>query len=86
MMACGKKAKEMSPAQIRFKADSLAQIKIKVLQKQAKEDLDKRRSIEIKPKIDSLRNISQEIPAPPTMRQDGMEEGSTQNIDLDTAK
>ena len=75
LSACGKKEKkELTPAQIRVKADSIAQIKIKTLQKQAKEDLDKRMSIEVKPKVDSLRNISRDIQAPPTLLQDGMDD------------
>lgn len=85
--ACGKKVKELTPAQIKAKADSIAQIKIKSLQQQAKEDLDKRMSIELKPKVDSLRNISHEIQAPPTIQQDGMEyEAEDTENDTDTVK
>ena len=66
--ACGKKEKELTPQQIQAKADSIFQTKLKKLQQQAKEDLDRRMSIEIKPKVDSIRNISREISPPPAIQ------------------
>lgn len=55
--SCGKKEKELTPKQIRAKADSIIAIKIKPMEQQAREDLDKRMSIEVKPKVDSIRKI-----------------------------
>jgi len=87
LASCGKKAEPLSPAQVRQKADSLAQIKIKIIQQRAEEDLEKRRAIELKPMVDSLRNISTEIPPPPTMRQDGMyEDADEATLTADSTK
>ncbi len=62
--SCGKKEKELTPLQIQQKADSILQTKIPGILRHAQEDLDKRLSIELKPKVDSLRNASW---APPTL-------------------
>lgn len=58
LTACGKKEKELTPAQIRAKADSIVQRRMEKLRRQAKDDLDNRLPIEIKPKMDSLRKAS----------------------------
>lgn len=63
--ACGKKERELSPDEIRAKADSMVQLKMEKLRREAKDDLDKRLPIELKPRIDSLLNTgSLEQPVP----------------------
>jgi len=64
-VACGKQEKVYTPAQINQIADSIYKIKVKKLQKQAKDDYDRRLSIELKPKVDSiLKNGLSEQPVP----------------------
>ncbi len=70
LLSCGKKEPELSPEQVQQKADSLYKIELKKLQQQGKEDLDKRLSIEIKAKVDSIRQVNAEIAAPPTLGTD----------------
>ncbi|WP_118972381.1 hypothetical protein [Taibaiella koreensis] len=70
--ACGKKEKELSPARINALADSIVNSRMDKLRRQAKEDLDRRMPIELKPKIDSIRNVSHEIgPVPVFPGDDG---------------
>lgn len=59
--ACGKKEQELSPAEIAAKADSIVRAKAPKIRQQAREDLDKRLPIELKPKIDSIRNVGHSI-------------------------
>jgi predicted small lipoprotein YifL len=61
LTACGKEEKELSPAEINAKADSIVQSRAEKMRREAKEDLDKRLPIEIKPKIDSIRNQNNAI-------------------------
>jgi len=56
--ACGKKQKELTPAQVRAKADSILQTRMGKLRQQAKEDLDRRLPIEVKPKVDSILKVT----------------------------
>lgn len=70
--ACGKKEKELTPAQIRSKADSIVQSKMGKLKQQAKEDLDRRLPIEIKPKVDSILNIDHNEKTVPVFPDDNM--------------
>lgn len=70
MAACGKKEQELTPAQIRARADSIVQTKIPRLQQQAREDLERRLPIELKPKVDSIRNISKAVAPPPVFPED----------------
>lgn len=70
--ACGKKEKALSPARINAIADSIANSKMDKLRRQAKEDLERRLPIELKPKIDSIRKITHEIgPVPVFPGDDG---------------
>lgn len=65
LASCGKTEKPLSPKQINQIADSIYRSKLKNLQKQAKEDYERRMPIELKPKIDSiLKNKLQEQPVP----------------------
>jgi hypothetical protein len=52
--ACQKKEEELTLQQVQQRADSIYRSKIKKLEQQAQEDLDRRRSIELKPKVDSI--------------------------------
>ncbi len=61
LSSCGKEEQQLSPAQISAKADSIVQSRMEKLRRQAKEDLDKRLPIELKPKIDSLRQTGNAI-------------------------
>jgi hypothetical protein len=70
LIACGKKQKELTPQQIEAKADSILQTKIGKMRKDAKEDLEKRLSIEVKPKVDSILHRSGGIQAPPVLQED----------------
>lgn len=56
IFSCNKQEHTLSPMQINQKVDSIIQQKEKVLRKQAQEDLNRRMSIEIKPKVDSMLN------------------------------
>lgn len=68
--ACGKKEKELTPQQIRAKADSIVRSKMEKMKKQAKEDLDRRLPIEIKPKIDSIQKTGHHIEPVPVFPED----------------
>lgn len=69
--ACGKKEKELTPKEIQRKADSIVASKVKKLEQQAKEDLDKRLSIEVKPKVDSIRKtLLDTLPPAPVLQED----------------
>lgn len=70
-LSCGKKEPELTPKQIQQRADSIVRSKIKSLEKQAKEDLAKRLPIEIKPKMDSIRNSNFEAVPVPVFPDDG---------------
>lgn len=72
LAACGKKEKELSPAQIRAKADSIMQTKLGKLKQQAKEDLDRRLPIEVKPKVDSILKISHDVGQVPVFPDDNI--------------
>lgn len=75
--ACGKEEKELSPAEINAKADSIVQIRVEKMRREAKEDLDKRLPIELKPKVDSIRNQNHAIDPVPVFP------GSGDNDDTD---
>lgn len=53
---CGKQEAELTPQQIQERADSIVNSKMKALKQHAKDDLAKRLPIEVKPKMDSMRN------------------------------
>lgn len=69
-LACGKKEKELTPKQIQARADSIYRSKLDKLKRQAKEDLERRLPIELKPKVDSIRNISHNVEAVPVFPED----------------
>lgn len=52
--SCKQKERIMSKAEIKAKADSLIGIRLDELNKQAMEDLEKRQTIEVKTKADSI--------------------------------
>jgi hypothetical protein len=52
--SCAKKETDLSPAQIKFKADSIITIRLDELNKQYTEDLEKRMVVEVKGKADSI--------------------------------
>lgn len=65
LVSCGKPERTFSPKQINHIADSIYKSKLGNLQKQAKEDYEKRLPIELKPKVDSiLKNKLQDQPVP----------------------
>jgi hypothetical protein len=70
--ACGKKEKELTPQQVKAKADSIVQTKMDKLKRQAKEDLDKRLPIELKPKVDSILRVSREPQPVPVFPEDNI--------------
>jgi hypothetical protein len=81
--ACGKKNKELTPAQIRAKADSIVQTKMPRLKQQAEEDLQRRLPIELKPKVDSILNISHDPEPVPVFPEDNI---GVDNVSADTTK
>ncbi len=69
--SCGKEEKELTPKQIEARADSIVASRIKQMEQQAKEDLDKRLPIEIKPKVDSIRKTRLDsMPSVPVLQED----------------
>ncbi len=78
LSACGKKEKELTPKQIQAKADSIIAGKIKPMEQQAKEDLDKRMSIEVKPKVDSIRKVpADSMPHVPVLQEEAPDDEDT---------
>lgn len=72
--SCSKEDKTFTQAELEAKADSIFKAKLPLLKQQAEEDLNNRIRIELKPKIDSIRNISYDIPPPPQLRTEGLGE------------
>ena len=70
MVRCMKEEKGLTPEQVQHIADSIYKIKAQKLRQQAAEDLDRRMSIELKPKIDSLLGRTAAAVAPPSMNTD----------------
>jgi hypothetical protein len=63
--SCGKPERIYTPKEINHIADSIYKSKLKNLQRQAKEDYEKRLPIELKPRVDSiLKNRMAEQPVP----------------------
>lgn len=54
--SCTKKEKTFTEQEMQHLVDSIVQIKAKELNQQAKEDLELRLPIELKPKLDSMRH------------------------------
>ena len=65
-----KEEKGLTPQQVQHMADSLYEAKAKKIRKQAAEDLDRRMSIELKPKIDSLLGRTATATSTPLMNTD----------------
>lgn len=74
--ACQKKETELTKEQIQQRADSIYNSKVKRLEKQAQEDLDRRMSIELKPKIDSLLGRTAQSGKPSAMQEDSAVENT----------
>jgi len=70
MTRCTKEEKGLTPQQVQHMADSLYKAKAEKLKQQAAEDLDRRISIELKPKVDSLLGKTAAPVAPPSMNTD----------------
>ena len=77
MLSCMKEEKGLTPQQVQHIADSIYQVKAKKIRKQATEDLDRRMSIELKPKIDSLLGRTTVVTATPLMNTDSAYEIAT---------
>jgi len=75
--ACSKEEKGWTQAQMQLKADSILKAEMPRLKQRAKEDLHNRLPIELKPKVDSILNISYNIPPPPKLEEAGTENDST---------
>lgn len=88
LSACGKKEKELTPQQVRAKADSIVQSKMDKLKRQAKEDLDKRLPIELKPKVDSILKVSRDPQPVPVFPEDniGLDDTGTTIPPTDSTK
>lgn len=69
--ACTKEEKSYTRQELQQKTDSILTLEIKELHRQAKEDLDRRLPIELKPKVDSLLKISYDVPPPPEIEAGG---------------
>jgi len=70
LAGCTKEEKGLTPQQVRQMADSIYRVKAQKIRKQAAEDLDRRMSIELKPKIDSLLGRTATAAPPPLMNTD----------------
>jgi hypothetical protein len=66
--ACSKEEKGWTKAQVQLKADSILKAEMPKLKQRAKEDLNNRLPIELKPKVDSILKISYTIPSPPKLK------------------
>ena len=65
LCSCNKEEQGYTWLQLEQKADSTVNSRIKDLRRQAREDLDRRLPIELKPKVDSLLHVSYAIQPPP---------------------
>ena len=88
LSACGKKERELTPRQVKAKADSIVRSRMDKLKREAKEDLDKRMPIELKPKIDSILKVSHAPQPVPVFPEDniGLDDTSATTPPPDTAK
>ena len=89
LTACGKEEKELSPVEINAKADSIVRNKVEKMRREAKEDLDRRLPIELKPKVDSIRNNNNKAidPVPVFPGSDDNEDAADDpSLEPDTAK
>jgi predicted metalloprotease len=88
LSACGKKERELTPRQVKAKADSIVRSRMDKLKREAKEDLDKRMPIELKPKIDSILKVSHEPQPVPVFPEDnvGLDDTDVTTSPADTAK
>jgi predicted small lipoprotein YifL len=88
LSACGKKEKELTPKQVRAKADSIVQSKMDKLKRQAQEDLDRRLPIELKPKVDSILKVSRDPQPVPVFPEDniGLDDANATTSPVDSIK
>lgn len=88
LSACGKKESELTPRQIKAKADSIVRLKMDKMKREAKEDLDKRMPIELKPKIDSILKVSRDPQPVPVFPEDniGLDDTETTTPPADSIK
>jgi DNA phosphorothioation-dependent restriction protein DptG len=70
--SCGKEEKQLTPKQIRERADSIYKSNLKKIQQQAKEDYEKRLPIELKPKVDSILQRKMEAAPIPVFPEDNI--------------
>ncbi len=54
LSACQEKKQKMSDSEIKAKVDSIVGVRVEEINKQSMDDLDKRMSIEVKTKTDSI--------------------------------
>jgi len=62
--SCSKEPKGLTKEEIRYKIDSITQVRIREADEQAQQDLDHRIKIEVKVKVDSMvsaRNLSRPL-------------------------
>lgn len=77
LTSCGKQEKPLTPKQINEIADSIYRIKLKKIQRQSKDDYDKRLPIELKPKVDSILKNNLGGQAVPTFPSDNTDTNDT---------
>jgi hypothetical protein len=70
LLSCTKAEKTYTRQELQLKTDSILRVEVKKLRRQAKEDLDRRLPIELKPKVDSILKISYDVPPVPEMEGD----------------
>lgn len=63
--ACESKKTAMSKSEIKAKVDSMVAVKLDEISQQASEDLDRRKSIEVKAKADSIVEAYMKTQTPP---------------------
>lgn len=68
LLSCGKQEKIPSMETLQKKADSILAPRYEQLLRESKDNFDKRRSIELKPQVDSLLHKNTVIPPMPVLR------------------
>lgn len=66
--SCSKKETYYTTEELQLKTDSIIRSKIAILEQAAKEDLNRRLPIELKVKLDSIFQVSYDIPPAPTLQ------------------
>ena len=83
IFSCTKKEKSYTQAQLNKNVDSIVETKIPALQQQAAEDFKNRLPIELKFKVDSILNVSYDIPTAPEL-ESSPSNLIKENVDSDT--